>query len=95
MFLRRLCRSFSSGGSLDLLRHVEGIIKFRGGPVTFAEYMRAALSSPVGGYYGDKGAESIVGSKGDFVTSPEISQLFGEMVGLWALTVWEQLMINC
>ena len=74
-----------------MLRHVEGIIKFRGGPVTFAEYMRAALSSPVGGYYGDKGAESIVGSKGDFVTSPEISQLFGEMVGLWALTVWEQL----
>jgi NADH dehydrogenase [ubiquinone] 1 alpha subcomplex assembly factor 7 len=81
---------------------LEGLIKFRGGPVTFAEYMQTALSSPVGGYYGNRYLEgkteggkgedsSVIGARGDFVTSPEISQLFGEMVGLWCVTVWQQL----
>jgi len=99
-----LARPFSSGEpsgeqQADLRRHVEGIIKFRGGPITFAEYMRTALTSPMGGFYGDKyvnesagGSKgTVIGARGDFVTSPEISQLFGEMVGLWCVTVWQQL----
>ena len=54
--------------------------------------MQLALSSPVGGYYGDKYVkeqDSVIGARGDFVTSPEISQLFGEMIGLWCVTVWQ------
>ncbi|UPR01496.1 S-adenosyl-L-methionine-dependent methyltransferase [Chloropicon primus] len=85
------------GTQAEVRRHVEGLIKFRGGPITFAEYMKTSLGSPVGGYYGDKyvGKEGerapVIGARGDFVTSPEISQLFGEMVGVWCLTVWQQL----
>lgn len=37
---------------------------------------------------GDESGEGIFGAKGDFVTSPEISQVFGEMVGVWCVTEW-------
>ncbi|KAI8147920.1 S-adenosyl-L-methionine-dependent methyltransferase [Fennellomyces sp. T-0311] len=50
--------------------------------------MRDVLVSPLSGYYmeGD-----VFGTQGDFVTSPEISQLFGEMTGIWYLTEWMRL----
>ncbi|EFJ40463.1 hypothetical protein VOLCADRAFT_69474, partial [Volvox carteri f. nagariensis] len=43
------------------------------------------LTSPHGGFYMTR---DVFGSSGDFVTSPEISQLFGEMVGVWCVHTW-------
>ena len=35
--------------------------------------------------------QNVIGKKGDFVTAPEISQVFGELIGLWCITSWEKL----
>ncbi|CEP15734.1 hypothetical protein [Parasitella parasitica] len=50
--------------------------------------MRQVLVNPLSGYYmlGD-----VFGKQGDFVTSPEISQVFGELCGIWYLTEWMRL----
>ena len=50
------------------------------GPMPLAEYMRLCLTHPQYGYYLVREA---IGAAGDFVTAPEISQMFGELVGLW------------
>jgi NADH dehydrogenase [ubiquinone] 1 alpha subcomplex assembly factor 7 len=57
----------------------------RTGPMTVAEYMAEALHDRAGGYYasGDP-----FGSTGDFVTAPEVSQMFGELLGLWMISTW-------
>src|SRR5262249_58945860 len=56
------------------------------GPLTIAQYMAEALGHPEHGYY--KRADPF-GLAGDFVTSPEISQMFGELLGVWCAAVWE------
>ena len=58
------------------------------GPLPVAEYMALALADPEHGYYA---ARTPFGSAGDFVTAPEISQLFGEIVGLWCAITWRQI----
>jgi NADH dehydrogenase [ubiquinone] 1 alpha subcomplex assembly factor 7 len=58
----------------------------RDGPLPVAEYMALCLSDPEHGYY--RRADAI-GRGGDFITAPEISQMFGELIGLWAATVWD------
>ncbi|KAJ8598979.1 hypothetical protein CTAYLR_009265 [Chrysophaeum taylorii] len=62
-------------------------IKARG-PVTVHEYMRQCLLHPRHGYYARPGAERVIGKDGDFITAPEVSQLFGELVGVWLVSEW-------
>ncbi|KAL3518944.1 hypothetical protein ACH5RR_021533 [Cinchona calisaya] len=72
----------------ELVKHLKGIIKFRGGPITVAEYMEEVLTNPKAGFYINR---DVFGAQGDFVTSPEVSQIFGEMIGVWVMCVWEQM----
>ena len=58
-----------------------------GGPISIADYMDLALGHPEHGYYRK---QDPFGTKGDFITAPEISQIFGEMIGVWCATVWKQ-----
>lgn len=60
----------------------------RDGPIGVADYMQACLSDPEHGYYRRQPA---IGAAGDFVTAPEISQVFGELIGLWCAVVWQQM----
>jgi SAM-dependent MidA family methyltransferase len=60
----------------------------REGPLTIKRYMQACLLDPEHGYYRGKRA---IGAQGDYVTAPEISQVFGELVGLWCVAVWQQM----
>lgn len=57
----------------------------RDGPIPVDAYMALCLSHPAHGYYRKADA---VGAAGDFITAPEISQMFGEIVGLWAAELW-------
>ena len=70
-----------------LEHHLEALIRAQG-PLTVARFMAEALGHPKHGYYMGKDP---LGAGGDFVTAPEISQMFGELVGLWAATTWEQM----
>jgi SAM-dependent MidA family methyltransferase len=55
------------------------------GPITLADYMSECLLHPVHGYYTTR---SPFGTAGDFVTAPEISQMFGELIGLALAQAW-------
>jgi SAM-dependent MidA family methyltransferase len=59
-----------------------------GGPMPVAEYMALCLSDPAHGYYI---THDPFGARGDFVTAPEVSQMFGELIGLWVAAVWRQM----
>ena len=55
------------------------------GPITLADYMAEALLHPDFGYYSTRDP---LGADGDFTTSPEISQMFGELIGLCLVQSW-------
>ncbi len=57
------------------------------GPMTVAAYMSACLTDPQHGYYTT--AAEPFGAKGDFITAPEVSQMFGELIGAFVLSAWE------
>ncbi|CAM9133031.1 unnamed protein product, partial [Lampetra planeri] len=67
-----------------MLRHLTSKIKATG-PISVAEYMREVLTNPVTGYYVKN---DMLGPDGDFITSPEISQMFGELLGVWIISEW-------
>jgi len=58
------------------------------GPLTVAAYMAMALHDLEGGYYTRRGP---IGAAGDFTTAPEISQVFGELIGLWCAELWDRI----
>src|ERR1700743_3161918 len=55
------------------------------GPISVAQYMPLALHDAEAGYYATRDP---FGAAGDFITAPEISQMFGEFLGLWCVPVW-------
>lgn len=74
-------------GNSPLVARLKAEIRANG-PISVARYMQACLYDPEYGYYsrGD-----IFGARGDFVTAPEISQVFGELIGLWCAAVWQSM----
>lgn len=56
-----------------------------GGPISVAQYMTACLHDPQDGYYA---ARPALGEAGDFITAPLVSQMFGELIGLWLAQTW-------
>lgn len=58
------------------------------GPMSLADYMAKCLMHPDYGYYTRQEA---IGKSGDFITSPEISQMFGELIGLALAHYWSEL----
>ena len=57
----------------------------RSGPISLADYMEICLLDPISGYYSGKAP---VGASGAFTTAPEISQMFGELIGLFLADAW-------
>jgi NADH dehydrogenase [ubiquinone] 1 alpha subcomplex assembly factor 7 len=58
------------------------------GPLSIARYMEMALQHPDYGYYR---ARDPLGQSGDFTTAPEVSQMFGELIGLWCVDAWQKM----
>ncbi len=58
------------------------------GPMTVPDYVVRCLHDPQGGYYATRPA---IGATGDFITAPMVSQMFGELIGLWAVELWRRL----
>ena len=70
------------GGLADELRRTIA----HHGPITVAAYMETVLAHPRLGVYTGRDP---FGAGGDFTTAPEISQMFGELIGLWSAVVWQ------
>jgi SAM-dependent MidA family methyltransferase len=77
----------ANAGATPLLLKLRERIR-RDGPLTVSEYMQACISDPEHGYWRRR---DTIGAAGDFVTAPEISQIFGELIGLWSAVTWQQL----
>ena len=70
-----------------LLADIKKLIK-TSGPLPVWRYMQLCLTHPEHGYYISRDP---LGREGDFITSPEVSQMFGELIGLWAASVWRSM----
>ncbi|CAG5127418.1 unnamed protein product [Candidula unifasciata] len=78
------CYSTKPADVNPLLKHLQRRIKMAG-PITVADYMKEVLTNSVSGYYMNR---DVFGAAGDFITSPEISQMFGEVFGVWVVNEW-------
>ena len=58
------------------------------GPISVADYMAACLGDRESGYYTTR---EPFGGEGDFITAPEVSQMFGELIGIWCVAEWDAL----
>ena len=67
-----------------LERHLADLIENQG-PISVATFMLIVLGHPTLGYYS---SQRPFGQAGDFTTAPEISQIFGELLGLWCVQTW-------
>lgn len=57
------------------------------GPIPLESFMDIALHHPEHGYYTKAPA---IGKDGDFITAPEVSQMFGEIIGAWCIDMWHK-----
>jgi SAM-dependent MidA family methyltransferase len=64
---------------------IAGLIR-AAGPISVADYMAICLFDPEHGYYTTR---EPFGAKGDFITAPEVSQMFGELVAVWLVEAWQ------
>jgi len=71
----------------DIERHIRQHARLHG-PMSVATFFHLAVSGRTDSYYASRDP---IGPGGDFITSPEISQVFGECIGAWCIDVWEQL----
>jgi len=67
-----------------LAREIAAIIEAEG-PISLELFMTLALGHPLHGYYR---RHEPIGAQGDFITAPEVHQMFGELIGLWVLEMW-------
>jgi NADH dehydrogenase [ubiquinone] 1 alpha subcomplex assembly factor 7 len=58
----------------------------RNGPISIADFMEACVVGSPDAYYSSR---QPIGAQGDFITAPEVSQIFGELLGLWAVATWQ------
>ena len=58
------------------------------GPMSVADFVQRCLHDPQDGYYATRPR---LGADGDFITAPMVSQMFGELIGLWAVEAWSRL----
>ncbi|KAB2915779.1 MAG: SAM-dependent methyltransferase [Hyphomicrobiaceae bacterium] len=79
--------SNSAEASSALLESLRQRIQ-RDGPIAIDQYMTTCVADPQHGYWSKAGA---IGAAGDFITAPEISQVFGELIGLWCAVAWHSL----
>ena len=75
--------SAAAGRTMTDIPPLEAEIRRRiaaAGPMPVNEYMALCLTDAEHGYYTTRDP---LGARGDFITAPEVSQMFGEMIGLW------------
>lgn len=72
--------------STVLAHHIARLIE-ETGPIPLSQYMALALGHPDHGYYMTRDP---LGAGGDFTTAPEVSQMFGELIGLWLADQWQR-----
>lgn len=70
-----------------LARHLELLTRLEG-PLSVARFMQETLGHPEHGVYA---AKNPIGAAGHFTTAPEISQMFGELLGVWAISLWRSM----
>jgi NADH dehydrogenase [ubiquinone] 1 alpha subcomplex assembly factor 7 len=73
--------------SLTLAEQIDAQIT-ADGPMSLSTYMALCLSHPRHGYYA---VGRPIGAAGDFITAPEISQMFGEIIGFFLVNLWQQM----
>lgn len=72
-----------------LADHMSDMIR-QDGPLSMDRYMTLCLTHPEHGYYTSRDP---FGRDGDFTTAPEISQMFGELIGIWCVSAWQTMQV--